>query len=105
MVLYNLSLQIRKGEFFALVGGNGSGKTTLIKLCMGILKAQRGSFKYKGRSIHKHSSKEISEKFAYLPQNPEAYFIQDTIKKEMLTMIKRHQIPNGEEKISEICEL
>jgi len=105
MVLYNLSLQIRKGEFFALVGGNGSGKTTLIKLCMGILKAQRGSVKYEGSSIHKYNSKEISEKFAYLPQNPEAYFIQDTIKREMLAMIKQHQIPSGEEKISEICEL
>jgi ABC-2 type transport system ATP-binding protein len=33
--LDNINLEIRKGEFFGIVGRNGSGKSTLIKLING----------------------------------------------------------------------
>ena len=41
--LKNVSLQIRKGEAWGLVGHNGAGKSTLLKLISGILKPYQGT--------------------------------------------------------------
>lgn len=104
MILRNLSLEISQGEYFALVGGNGSGKTTLLKMCIGMIKAQRGSAKFAGEKIHKLKGKELSDVMAYLPQNPQTYFVADTIEKEMQSVIERHQIDNGPEKIQAMLD-
>lgn len=38
----NISLEIKKGEFFGIVGANGSGKSTLLHLMSGVYKPNRG---------------------------------------------------------------
>lgn len=43
LVLKHISLEIKKGESWGLVGTNGSGKSTLLKLISGILKPYKGS--------------------------------------------------------------
>lgn len=43
LALQNVSLQVRKGEAWGIVGTNGSGKSTLLKLICGILKPYKGS--------------------------------------------------------------
>lgn len=40
--LDDVTLEIRRGEVYGLVGENGAGKTTLIKHMLGLLKAQTG---------------------------------------------------------------
>ncbi len=104
MVLRNLSLDINKGDYFALVGGNGSGKTTVLKLCIGIIKAQRGSATIKGKAVHTLRGKDLYERIAYLPQNPQTYFMQDTIEKELNGVVRRHQLTNGPENIHKMME-
>jgi ABC-2 type transport system ATP-binding protein len=42
LALNQVSLQVRRGRVFGLVGANGAGKTTLIKHVLGRLKAQSG---------------------------------------------------------------
>lgn len=105
MVLKNLSLQIKKGDYYAIIGGNGSGKTTLLKACLGLIKAQRGSVRFLGKEITKIKGKDIYKKIAYLPQNPRTYFTVDTIEKEMQEVVRRHQIENGEQKITEMLQM
>ncbi|WP_379606659.1 ABC transporter ATP-binding protein [Oceanobacillus bengalensis] len=105
MILKNLSLQIKQGDYFAIIGGNGSGKTTLLKACLGMIKPQRGSARYLGKDITKLKGKELYKKFAYLPQNPRIYFIQDTMVKEMQEVINQHKIENGSAKIEEMLDL
>lgn len=41
-VLRNVSLEVKQGEFLALIGSNGTGKTTILKLILGELKATSG---------------------------------------------------------------
>ncbi len=43
LALKHISLEIKKGESWGLVGTNGSGKSTLLKLISGILKPYKGS--------------------------------------------------------------
>jgi ABC-2 type transport system ATP-binding protein len=45
----DISLGVRRGEFFGIVGRNGSGKSTLLKCIAGIYRLDRGSISVEGR--------------------------------------------------------
>lgn len=47
--LSNISFEIKKGEFFGIVGRNGSGKSTLLKLLAGIYTPSNGEIHLKGK--------------------------------------------------------
>jgi zinc transport system ATP-binding protein len=59
-VLANISLEIFKGDFIAILGPNGGGKTTLIKLLLNILKQNSGEIKF-------HEN--LKNKIGYVPQS------------------------------------
>ena len=70
-VLRGLSLEVREGEIHALIGGNGCGKTTALKVLAGVLSPYRGKVaKAKGTC-------------GYLPQDPHALFLADTVAEEL----------------------
>lgn len=48
-VLKNISFDIKKGEFFGIVGRNGSGKSTLLKLMARIYDPERGHIQINGK--------------------------------------------------------
>ena len=47
--LDNVSFEIKKGEFFGIIGQNGSGKSTLLKILAGIYKADKGRLRVNGK--------------------------------------------------------
>lgn len=49
--LTNINFEVKKGEFFGIVGRNGSGKSTLLKLLAGIYTPDRGSITINGKLI------------------------------------------------------
>jgi ABC-2 type transport system ATP-binding protein len=48
-VLNDISFEIKKGEFFGIVGRNGSGKSTLLKLLAGIYTPDSGGIQINGK--------------------------------------------------------
>jgi len=48
-VLKNVSFEVKKGEFFGIVGRNGSGKSTLLKLLAGIYSPDSGAIHINGK--------------------------------------------------------
>jgi zinc/manganese transport system ATP-binding protein len=48
IIVENLSMQVRQGEFIAILGPNGAGKSTLLKLLLGLLKSSSGSVRVLG---------------------------------------------------------
>lgn len=52
-IIHNVSLEIKQGEFVALLGSNGAGKTTLFRTIAGVLKPNAGSIEFSGAPIHR----------------------------------------------------
>ena len=67
-----ISLQVKKGEFFGLLGTNGAGKTTTINILTGILLPTDGSATINGYNVEKEIQK-IKEMISVCPQEPALY--------------------------------
>lgn len=48
LAIKDVSLKVRKGEAWALIGTNGSGKSTMLKVISGIMKPYKGTVKVNG---------------------------------------------------------
>lgn len=49
--LKDISFEVKKGEFFGIVGRNGSGKSTLLKLMAGVYTPTEGSIQVNGKLV------------------------------------------------------
>ncbi|PMP73929.1 MAG: hypothetical protein C0180_05475 [Aciduliprofundum sp.] len=70
--LNGIDLEIKKGEFVALIGQNGSGKSTFSKVLSGYLTGWRGEVRIFGEDISKKKVRErIPAIVGYVFQNPD----------------------------------
>jgi branched-chain amino acid transport system ATP-binding protein len=68
VALDNVSVDIRPGERFGLIGPNGSGKTTLINCISGALRAELGTVVFRGEDVtplsaHQRTRRGIARSF------------------------------------------
>jgi ABC-2 type transport system ATP-binding protein len=66
--LKGLSLEVRDGDFFALVGQNGAGKSTAMYCFLGLLKPTSGKVQVMGKAPDLGSATNVD--VAYLPEEP-----------------------------------
>jgi zinc transport system ATP-binding protein len=57
-VLKNISLQVKQGDFLAILGPNGSGKSTLLKIILGLLQPSTGSVRLFGKEAKEFKQRE-----------------------------------------------
>ena len=50
-ILYDLSLEVGRGEVVALMGRNGAGKSTTMKAIMGLIASRAGTVRFNGEDI------------------------------------------------------
>ena len=68
--LYDVNVEIHKGELVCLLGGNASGKSTILKTILGVCRPKRGTVKLEGERIDAKPTKEIIAKgIAIVPEN------------------------------------
>ncbi|MDD4237568.1 MAG: energy-coupling factor transporter ATPase [Desulfotomaculaceae bacterium] len=78
--LDNVSLEIYKGEFLAVVGATGSGKSTLVQHFNGLLKPTRGKLVVCGLDVSdKQVSRTLWRKVGLVFQRPEQQFFEETV--------------------------
>jgi ABC-type bacteriocin/lantibiotic exporter with double-glycine peptidase domain len=69
LVIDDLTLKIRAGQYVAIVGETGCGKSTLLRLLLGFEKAQRGSIYYDGKDINSIDLKSLRKNMGVVMQN------------------------------------
>ncbi|WP_051532374.1 ABC transporter ATP-binding protein [Brackiella oedipodis] len=68
-ILFDLNLQVHKGEAVALMGPNGAGKSTTMKAIMGLVKHQAHTLDFLGKDILALSTHQIARRgLAYVPE-------------------------------------
>lgn len=70
--LFQVSLEIPQGSFFALLGPNGAGKTTLLRLLCGRMRRFEGSIKI-DKELRNDAGFLDSKKYGVLLENPGIY--------------------------------
>ena len=55
-ILYDVDLQVRRGEVVALMGRNGAGKSTTLKTLIGMLARRKGTVSFLGKDISESES-------------------------------------------------
>jgi ABC-2 type transport system ATP-binding protein len=68
----NVSLTIKRGEFFVVLGPNAAGKTTTIKILAGLMKPTSGTARVCGFDVQTHPM-EARARLAYVPDFPFLY--------------------------------
>lgn len=68
----DLSLEVRRGEFFAVLGPNAAGKTTLLRVLAGLLKPTAGSARVAGFDVQAEPL-QARRRLAYVPDFPFLY--------------------------------
>lgn len=93
-VVKGFSLKLRKGEFYAILGGNGAGKSTTLKVISGLRSAYRGDVRLQG-------------KLGHLPQNPQTLFVKRTVREDLYEVFRGEKIPKEtqDSEIARIVEL
>ena len=67
-ILFDVSLQVGRGEVVALMGRNGAGKSTTLKAVMGMV-ARRGSVQFLGQDIARREPHDIARLgLGYVPE-------------------------------------
>ncbi len=96
-VVKGFSLKLRKGEFYAILGGNGAGKSTTLKVISGLKAAYRGDVRLQG-------------KLGHLPQNPQTLFVKRTVREDLYGVFRGEKVPKETQdaeiaRIVELCGL
>lgn len=101
--LNGVNLEIRKGEFVALIGQNGSGKSTFSKILSGYLTGWKGEVKILGEDISKRKVREkIPAVVGYVFQNPDHQIFNRRVDTEIEYGLRN--IGMGEEEIKKRVE-
>jgi len=66
--LENFSLEVKPGEFVALVGPSGAGKTTVFRLALRLFDPQGGAIRLDGVAAVEADPRDWRRRFAYAPQ-------------------------------------
>lgn len=92
IIIDNLSLKIKRGQYVAIVGATGCGKSTLLRLMLGFEKPLKGTIYYDRKDINNLDLRSLRSKIGVVMQNGKLFmgdiFENITISAPFLTLEK-----------------
>jgi ABC-2 type transport system ATP-binding protein len=95
--LDGLTLQVRKGEIFGLLGRNGAGKTTLLRILTTLIPPTSGSVRVSGFDVQREGLSVRKSICVVLQENAAELYL--SVKDNFATYARFHSIPREEFKI------
>ena len=87
-VVRDLSLEVKKGEFYALVGGNGTGKSTTLSLLSRVHQPYKGRIYLEGKDLRSFKDNQLYCGYlGVMPQNPQSIFLKKTVLEDLYSVI------------------
>ncbi|MES2100389.1 MAG: ABC transporter ATP-binding protein [Pseudomonadota bacterium] len=69
-ILFDVDLQVNRGEVVALMGRNGAGKSTTLKALMGLLGKRKGAVHFLGKDVSKAEPHDVARAgLGYVPED------------------------------------
>jgi len=91
--LRGVSLDVKQGEFVALMGRNGSGKSTLLKQIVGLMRPDGGQVVVAGQDTRRTPMEDIIRTVGYVPQHPGSLLFSETLAAELAFTQHGHGLP------------
>lgn len=99
VIFRDVSLDVREGEFVALMGRNGSGKTTLLRSVLGFQALTRGELSFGGVDRTGASVDSLRGEIAYVPQQPSSLFFHERLGDELRYTARQRGVPLDVEEV------
>lgn len=100
--IHDISFQIHKGEYVAILGHNGSGKSTIAKLLIGLLEKKSGEIIVDDYQLNLENLYKVREKIGIVFQNPDNQFIGATVRDDIAFGLENICVPR--EKMDELID-
>lgn len=99
LILDNISLDIKKGEYLTILGRNGSGKSTLARIINGLLKPSSGSVLVYDKNEH------FNRYVGMVFQNPDNQFVSSIVKEDVSFYPRNLGLSNIDEHVDEALKM
>lgn len=99
--LDGVSLMVKKGSVYGLLGSNGAGKTTLLKILAGVYREDAGEIRIEGEKVFENP--EVKEKINFIPD--QLYYYPNYTVENMADFYKKIYKNWDEAKYAELKEV
>ena len=105
--LAGVSLEIRRGEWLAIIGHNGSGKSTLAKVMNGLIEASKGSVIVNGKRLTEETVFDARRTVGMVFQNPDNQFVGTTVEDDIAFGLENIGLPREEmlERVTKVLDM
>lgn len=96
-VFEQANIELKEGEWTAILGCNGCGKSTLVRLMNGLLPLQNGNLSVNGINAGNHANKwELCKICGMVFQNPDNQFVSSVLEEDIAFGLENAQVPEQE---------
>ena len=96
-VFEQANIELKEGEWTAILGCNGCGKSTLVRLMNGLLPLQNGNLSVNGINAGNHANKwELCRICGMVFQNPDNQFVSSVLEEDIAFGLENAQVPERE---------
>ena len=95
-ILFDVSLNVRRGEVVALMGRNGAGKSTTLKSIAALVPRREGAIRFMGEDISRKASHQIAQRgLGFVPEDRRIFTELTVLENLEVGRQKPRQWPDG----------